>query len=170
MLPERLDQRLNDQLNHEFEASQAYIAMGAYFSIRGFYGFADFYLVQAEKKRSRAMKFYHYLVSADGNLLISKIDEPYCDFQSSLEVIQYSLEHEKVITDNIYSLILLAVELKAYPTLSFLQCFVDEKKIGSCFYPVPLSDADFPFVRQHTPSTPAAVCPVSALIVFRVQT
>ncbi|WP_454870997.1 ferritin [Priestia megaterium] len=127
MLPERLDQRLNDQLNHEFEASQAYIAMGAYFSIRGFYGFADFYLVQAEKKRSRAMKFYHYLVSADGNLLISKIDEPYCDFQSSLEVIQYSLEHEKVITDNIYSLILLAVELKAYPTLSFLQCFVDEQ-------------------------------------------
>lgn len=127
MLPERLNKGLNNQLNYEFQSSQAYTAMGAYFSVRGFHGFANFYLVQAEKERFHAMKFYHYLVSKGGNPLISETEKPYCNFQSSLEVIQYSLEHEKGITDNIYSLLLLAVELGDYSTLSFLQWFVDEQ-------------------------------------------
>lgn len=127
MLPEKLTNALNDQFNNELQASHAYTAMAAYFSKKGYHGFANFFLIQSREEHVHAMKFYDYLVTMDEKPVLQGLQEPTNQFASALDVLESSLSQEQQVTSNIYALVTLADELQEHATLSFLDWFIEEQ-------------------------------------------
>jgi ferritin len=60
-------------------------------------------------------------------VILQAIGEPPAEFDSPLAVFETALGHEKKITNDIHNLYTLALEEKDYPSLSFLQWFIDEQ-------------------------------------------
>lgn len=127
MISEKLANTLNDQVNNEFDAAQAYVAMAAYCEHHSYSGFANFYLQQAEEERYHAMKLYNYLNDRGIQVKISGTSAPKTEFNSILDTFETSLEQEKNVTKNFYDLSDLAWKEREHATISFLNWFLDEQ-------------------------------------------
>ncbi len=127
MPSQKLLDRLNEQIKHEFFSAHYYLAMASYCTTKGLDGFANFFIAQAEEERFHAMKFFHFLTDLGQSPVITGFDDPKTDFSSIEEVFQLSLEHEQLVTGLIHSLLEIAQEEKHFPTVNFLQWFVAEQ-------------------------------------------
>lgn len=127
MLPENLTQALNNQFNNELQAAHAYKAMAAYFSEKGYHGFANFFLVQSQEEHEHAMKFYDFLVTMAEKPEMHALNEPKNTFASAMEVMESALGQERNVTKRIYELVSVADETHEHATLSFLDWFIEEQ-------------------------------------------
>ena len=127
MITNNLADALNRQMNNEFDAAQAYMAMAAYCEHQNYGGFANFYLQQVEEERFHGMKIYNYLNDRGFHAKITPTSEPKIDFESVLDTFEAALEQEKSVTRNFYELSDLAWEEKEHATISFLKWFLDEQ-------------------------------------------
>ncbi len=127
MLSEKLLMKLNEQITHEFFSAHYYLAMAAYFKKEDLDGFANFFIVQAEEERFHAMKFFEFINDQGEEAIISGFQNPKRDFESAEEIFSLALEHEKLVSSLINDLMELAQEDKHYPSISFLQWFIDEQ-------------------------------------------
>ena len=127
MLSEKLLGKLNEQITHEFYSAHYYLAMAAYFTKEDLDGFANFFLVQAEEERFHAMKFFNFINDQGQEAIITGFKDPKRDFKSTEEIFTLALEHEKLVSSLINDLMALAQEEKHYPSISFLQWFIDEQ-------------------------------------------
>lgn len=127
MISEKLAELLNKQVNNEFHAAHAYVAMAAYCEHHSYSGFANFYLEQAEEERFHAMKLYDYLNDRGIQVRISESPAPKNDFDSLLDTFETSLKQEKEVTKNFYDLSDVAWEEKEYATISFISWYLDEQ-------------------------------------------
>src|SRR5690554_1882525 len=110
MIGTPLAKALNEQLNNEYEAAQAYMAKAAYCEHNNYSGFANYYLQQAEEERFHGMKVYHYLNDRGIQAIFRDRVAPKNEFKSILETFEYSLEQEKKVTAQYYKLMDLAWE------------------------------------------------------------
>lgn len=127
MISSNLAEALNRQMNNEFDAAQAYMAMAAYCENSSYGGFANFYLQQVEEERFHAMKIYNYLNDRGIHAKVAATTEPQIDFDSILDTFESALKQEKAVTKNFYDLSDLALEEKEHATISFLKWFLDEQ-------------------------------------------
>ena len=127
MISQRLADALNQQMNNEFEAAQAYMAMAAYCEHTNYGGFANYYLQQAEEERFHGMKIYNYMNNRGIQAKFSATSAPKIEFSSVLDTFESGLQQEKAVTKNIYELTDLAWEEKEHATISFLRWFFDEQ-------------------------------------------
>ena len=127
MLPEKLLTKMNEQITHEFFSAHYYLAMAAYFMKEDLDGFANFFIVQAEEERSHAMKFFNFINDQGAEAVITGFKDPKRDFNSAEEIFTLALEHEKLVSSLINDLMAEAQEEKHYPSISFLQWFIDEQ-------------------------------------------
>lgn len=126
MLSKDLLEALNDQMNHEYFAAHAYMAMAAYCDDASYEGFANFYIQQAKEERFHGKK----------SMIISTI------VVNMLNLNQYqllklnlnlSLKHLRWIStgtrcySSFYNLSEIAQKDKDYATISFLNWFLDEQ-------------------------------------------
>jgi len=127
MLSKKLLTLLNEQITHEFYSAHYYLAMAAYFMKEDLDGFANFFIVQAEEERFHAMKFFNFICDQGEEAIITGFKDPKRDFKSAEEIFALALEHEKLVSGLINELMALAQEEKHYPSISFLQWFIDEQ-------------------------------------------
>ncbi|MDR7871493.1 MAG: ferritin [Tissierellaceae bacterium] len=127
MASEKLLKALNDQFNFELLSGYYYVAMAAYCSAENMNGFAHFLNEQAKEEYEHAMKFYSFINEIDGRVMAQAMEEPKNDYTSFLEVFEKALEHEKLVTSRINDILDLAKEENHYPTIHFLQWFVEEQ-------------------------------------------
>lgn len=127
MLSEKLLSKLNEQITHEFYSAHYYLAMAAYFMKEDLDGFANFFIVQAEEERAHAMKFFDYINEQGNEAIITGFKDPKRDFNSAEEIFTLALEHEKLVSSLINAMMDVAQEEKHYPSISFLQWFIDEQ-------------------------------------------
>jgi ferritin len=127
MLSDKMELKLNEQINKELYSAYLYMSMSAYFSSVGLDGFANYYRVQATEEEEHAMKFYDYVLRVGGRVRFEPIEGPKVDFESTLEIVDMALKHEEYVTGLINSLMGLAVSEKDYKTSSLLQWFIDEQ-------------------------------------------
>lgn len=127
MISQRLADALNQQMNNEFNAAQAYMAMAAYCEHNNYAGFANYYLQQAEEERFHGMKIYNYMNDRGLQAKFSATSEPKIEFASVLDTFESGLLQEKGVTKNFYELTDLAWEEKEHATISFLRWFLDEQ-------------------------------------------
>lgn len=127
MLSTTLANALNKQVNNEFDAAHAYVAMAAYCDYHSYQGFSNFYLQQAEEERFHAMKIFNYLNDRGVQVKITSTSAPKTDFNSILDTFETALRQEKAVTNNFYKLTDLALAEKEHATISFLNWFLDEQ-------------------------------------------
>ena len=127
MYSDKMHQALNDQIHHELESAYIYLAMSAYFESENFPGFAHWMKMQFEEEMEHAFRFYDFIHSRGGQVKLLAIAEPPVEYKSPLAAFENALEHEKKITSDLHNLYSLAMEEKDYPSLSFLQWFIDEQ-------------------------------------------
>jgi ferritin len=127
MLPEKMENALNGQLNAELYSAYLYLSMNAYFRSVNLDGFANWMYYQAQEEVTHAMKFYDFINSRGGRVKLSQIDAPATEWNSPLAVFEATLEHEQKVTGLINDLVELALEEHDHATNIFLQWFVSEQ-------------------------------------------
>lgn len=127
MLSEKLQNKLNDQVNFEFFSAYLYLSMAAYAESIDLSGFANFFRVQAQEEQFHAMKFYDYIFQKEGVVELEAIAKPDMSFENMVDVFQKSYAHEKIVTSRIYKLADIATEEKEHSTISLLNWFIDEQ-------------------------------------------
>lgn len=127
MFTKKMHQAMNDQIHHELESAYIYLSMASYFESESFPGFAHWMKMQFDEEMIHAFRFYDYIHSRGEKVILQAIEQPPAEFDSTLAAFETSLGHEKKITNDIHNLYALAMEEKDYPSLSFLQWFIDEQ-------------------------------------------
>ncbi|NLJ99600.1 MAG: ferritin [Tissierellia bacterium] len=127
MASEKLLKELNDQFNFELLSGYYYMAMAAYCESEDLSGFANFFIVQAQEEYTHAMKFFDFINDMGGRVTTQAMEEPKNDYDSLVETFEVALDHEKLVTSKINKLMDLAREENNYPSISFLQWFIDEQ-------------------------------------------
>ncbi|ASE36456.1 H-type ferritin FtnA [Staphylococcus pettenkoferi] len=127
MLDKKLLDALNEQMNHEYYAAHAYMAMAAYCDKESYEGFANFYIQQAKEERFHGKKIYDYINDRGEHAVFSALSAPTAEFKSILETFEDGLAQEQDVTRRFYNLSDIANEAKDYATISFLNWFLDEQ-------------------------------------------
>lgn len=123
----KLVDAINKQLNFELESAHVYLAMQNFFAERSLSGFENWFAIQYKEEVSHAEKFMGYLKTRGEKIEISGFGDPKNDFDSVLDVLETSLNHEKEVTRRINELVDLAMELNDHASVNFLQWYVDEQ-------------------------------------------
>jgi ferritin len=127
MISKAMNTKLNEQVAHEFGASQAYLAMACQFEGLGLKALAAHFRRQTEEERGHALKILDYVLEVGGKMTLSKLDAPPAEYRTVLAAIQAAVAHEKRVTAQIHALMKLAEKETDYATRSFLEWFVDEQ-------------------------------------------
>ena len=118
---------INVQLNFEIESAHVYLAMQNYFASKSLKGFEHWFQIQYREELEHAQKFMDYLNDRGERVDIRGFESPKNDFESILEILEISLNHEKEVTRRINNLMKIAIELNDYASISFLQWYVNEQ-------------------------------------------
>ena len=127
MLPKKLQDALNQQINAELFSSYLYLAMSAHFESVNLPGFAAWMKVQSNEETEHGMKMYQYVFERGGRVLLEAIAKPAAEYKAPLDVMKKVLEHEKKVTASIEALYELALKEKDYATQVMLQWFIKEQ-------------------------------------------
>ena len=127
MLDERMEKAINKQINAELYSSYLYLSMSSYYDDIELSGFANWMRVQAEEEKFHAMKMFDYVIERGGRVKLLAIDAPQVDWDSPMHPLEHTCEHEVNVTAMINKLMDLAMEIKDYASVQFLQWYVAEQ-------------------------------------------
>lgn len=127
MLPKKVEEILNVQVQKEDYSSQLYLAMASWAENLGFEGVSEWLYLQAEEERMHMLKLVRYINDRDGTALIPALDQPPTDFNNVKVMFDKVLEHEKFISASINEIVAVCIEEKDYTTNNWIQWFVTEQ-------------------------------------------
>jgi ferritin len=118
---------MNEQIQNEFYASAQYIAIGVYFDEVALPELSQFFFKQAEEERAHAMKFVRFLLQTGTQPIIPGLPAVRNEFSSAADAVQFALDQELKVTDQINNLVKIAIAENDFTSNSFLQWFVIEQ-------------------------------------------
>lgn len=127
MLNEKMEKALGGQINAELYSSYLYLSMSAWFASCDLPGFANWMRVQAQEELFHASKFYDYVLSRQGRVILGAVDAPPSAWESPLDSFLATQAHEAKVTGLINNLADIAISEKDHATRVFLDWFVNEQ-------------------------------------------
>ncbi len=127
MVPKKVQDALNNQLNEEMFSSYSYLAMAAYFESNDLSGFASWFKVQSTEEYGHAMKIFDYLHQVGGKVTLKDIKPPKVNWNAHIDIFKEMFAAEKKVTKSINSIVELSNKEKDYATNNFMQWFVSEQ-------------------------------------------
>ncbi len=127
LMSKNLNAAINEQIGHEFGAMLQYVAIATYFDGEALPRLAAHFYRQAEEEKAHAMRLVHYVVEAGGTVAIPAIPAGKSGFASAAEAVQLSLDQEKTVTDQINTLVDLAIKDNDHAARIMLDWFVTEQ-------------------------------------------
>ena len=124
----RFPDALNEQVGHEFAASQQYVAIAIHYDNESLPQLASTFYRQAVEERNHAMMVVQFLLDSDLPVRIPGVEEPKTEFGSPTEPVALALEQEKRVTDQISALVALAREEGNLVGEQFLHWFLQEQR------------------------------------------
>ena len=124
-LTKKTEKLLNDQVNMELGAAYQYQAMAAHFESLGLAKWMD---NQAKEEIEHSRKFYDYLLSRNGKVVLEALGKPKGNFKTVKEVFEDSLKHEQSVTKSIEAIYENVRKEKDYGAEVFLNWFVSEQE------------------------------------------
>jgi ferritin len=119
---------LNEQVGHEFAASQQYIAIAVHYDAQTLPRLAAHFYRQAVEERNHALMIVQYLLDADEQVLIPGVAAPQTEFADVVEPVRLALEQEKRVTEQISDLAKLARSEGDLVGEQFLHWFLQEQR------------------------------------------
>jgi len=120
--------KLNEQVGHEFAASQQYVAIAVYYDAETLPLLAAHFYRQALEERNHALMIVQFLLDADHAVEIPAVDAPQTTFKDAREPVALALEQEKRVTEQIAALAALAREEGDLVGEQFLHWFLQEQR------------------------------------------
>jgi ferritin len=127
VLNENLYKQMNNQMMLEFESSNLYKSMSSWCKTKGYEGAANFLNQHAQEEIGHMEKLFDYINETGSHAIIEGIKAPPSEFASLREVFEKTFEHEQYITQKIFALADLSLELKDFSTFNFLQWYTSEQ-------------------------------------------
>lgn len=127
MLSGTMQAALNSQLNAELFSSYLYLSMAANLESKNLKGMSHWFQVQAQEEMIHALKFYNFILSRGGKVVLAAIEGPQTDWAMPLLAFLTAQEHEAKVTGLINNLVDLAITEKDHASNAFLQWFVTEQ-------------------------------------------
>ncbi|HEY1600977.1 MAG TPA: ferritin [Pirellulales bacterium] len=127
MLASSVQQAINDQINNEFSASHAYLAMSIFCQRQNFVGCAHWLRVQAKEENGHGMRLLDFLLARDGAAALKTVPQPAGNFATIAAVFEQALEQEQHVSKQIDDLYELALKEKSFSALVELQWFINEQ-------------------------------------------
>ena len=124
----RFADALNEQVAHEFAASQQYIAIAVYYDGETLPQLASHFYRQAVEERNHAMMIVQYLLDSDLPVRVPAVEAPQTDFPDAVSPVQLALDQEKQVTEQISELAVLAREEGDLVGAQFLDWFLKEQR------------------------------------------
>lgn len=123
----KFHQLLHDQIRSEFQASQQYIALGAYYDNEDLPQLAKHFYAQSVEERNHAMMIVQYFLDRDMSVQLPGIDQPPNGFTDYREPIALALKQEQQVTEQIITLAKTARDEGDYLGEQFMQWFLKEQ-------------------------------------------
>jgi bacterioferritin B len=120
--------KLNEQVAHEFAASQQYVAIAVWFDAETLPQLAAHFYRQALEERNHAMMIVQYLLDADHEVVVPPVEAPQTTFKDAREPVALALDQEKRVTEQIAALAALAREENDLVGEQFLHWFLQEQR------------------------------------------
>jgi ferritin len=127
MISKQLAKMLNEQIGHELQASQQYLAISIHFHLKQLDGWGAFFRRQSDEERFHAMKIVDFLVSVDSRPIVPPTEAATSDFKNDLDPVKASLDWEREVTKQIHDMADQAFKDKDHTSLQFLQWFISEQ-------------------------------------------
>ncbi len=118
---------MNAQIQSEFTAMAQYTAIAVYFDMEALPELAGFFYRQSDEERMHAMKFVHFLLEAGAKPIIPGLPELRNDFSSPEDAVQFALDQEIKVTNQINNLVAISNRENDYTSHNFLQWYVMEQ-------------------------------------------
>jgi len=119
---------LQEQIRHEFAATQQYVAIAAYLDNDDIPQLAKFFYDHAGEERGHAMKMVQYFIDRDFEVDIPGADEVRNQFDSPREAIALALDLERAVTKQINTLAAAARDEGDYLGEQFMWWFLEEQR------------------------------------------
>ena len=126
-ISKKLADAINDQIVHEFQASQQYLAIAGYFKERELSLLHKLFVKQSNEERMHALKFVDYIWDTNSTLELKAIPAAYGNMNSAEEAVEGALKWEKEVTRRINELMKIAVADQDFQSQSFFKWFIDEQ-------------------------------------------
>jgi ferritin len=119
---------LNQQVRHEFAASQQYVAIAVYYDSENLPQLAAHFYRQAVEERNHAMMMVQYLLDSDEAIAIPGVEPPQTGFPNAVAPVALALEQERKVTAQIVELVKLARSEGELVGEQFLHWFLQEQR------------------------------------------
>ena len=119
---------LNEQVGHEYAASQQYVAIAVHYDAQTLPRLAAHFYRQAVEERNHAMMIVQYLLDADERVAIPGVEAPQTEFADVVEPVRLALEQEQRVTEQIKQLAQLARSEGDLVGEQFLHWFLAEQR------------------------------------------
>ena len=127
MISKKMAKRLNEQVNNEFYAKWAYLAMAFAFENMNLKGFANWFYAQAEEEQGHAMKIANYILDQGGEVKLSTLPEPKSVYKSAEEIVKAALDHELKVTKQVHEIAKMAETEGDLATRNFIAWKIAEQ-------------------------------------------
>ena len=124
----RFPEVMNEQVGHEFAASQQYVAIAVYYDAETLPLLAAHFYRQAVEERNHAMIMVQYLLDADEDVVVPGVEAPQTGFADVVAPVALALAQEKRVTEQIIELVKLAREEGELVGEQFLHWFLQEQR------------------------------------------
>jgi bacterioferritin B len=121
-------EKLNEQVAHEFAASQQYVAIAVWFDAETLPLLAAHFYRQAVEERNHALMIVQFLLDSDHDVAIPAVEAPKTAFGDAREPVALALDQEKRVTEQIAALAALAREENDLVGEQFLHWFLQEQR------------------------------------------
>lgn len=126
-LSKTLGDALNVQLSLEAQASQLYLAYGAWVYTHGLRGMSAFLFRHAQEERKHMMKILGYILERGEHVHITALQAPPSNPTSLRACFEGIFEHEVSNTKGIYAVVKMSLKEEDWATWNFMQWFVKEQ-------------------------------------------
>jgi ferritin len=125
--PSRYVGLLREQVRHEFNASQQYVAIAVWYDAHDLPQLAAHFYRQAVEERNHAMMIVQWMLDRDLQISIPGVDEVKGDFASIVEPLALALAQEQKVTDQIKALFATARDENDFLGEQFMLWFLKEQ-------------------------------------------
>jgi ferritin len=127
MLSPALTERLNTQVNLEFQTSALYLQMAAWCEHHGYPGAAAFLAQHASEEHEHGRKLFAYVMETGGLAQLGAVPAPPSEFTGLQQIFEMTLAREVAVTGQINALVRAAMEENDFSTFNFLQWYAAEQ-------------------------------------------
>ena len=127
MISEKTKDILNEQINKEFYSAYLYLAMSAYFSEIGLYGFSNWTKIQSMEEIDHGMILFEYILNRKSQVDLKNLSSPNMNFNGPIDVFEQIYKHECSITSSIDGVASLSEGECDLATRNFIDWYLKEQ-------------------------------------------